>query len=92
MQLDFDLALRFEKLANQLEALRLDDYLCFCQNWKRRLLHDFCSGIARGVGFSIGFTLLGAMILYLIKNAALENLPGIGRFLAEVVRIVERNL
>ena len=92
MQLDFDLISRLEKYADRLEALRLDEYLCFRQNWKRRLLHDFFSGIARGVGFSIGFTLLGAMILFLIKNAALENLPGIGRFLAEVVRIVERNL
>ena len=60
--------------------------------WKRRLLTYLVSGAARGIGFSIGFTVLGALLLYVLQSIALANLPIIGKFLAELVRIVESNL
>ena len=60
--------------------------------WKRRLFLDLVGGVARGVGFSIGFTVLGALLLYVLQHIALANLPIIGKFLAELVRIVESNL
>ena len=53
---------------------------------------DLLSGAARGIGFSIGFTVLGALLLYVLQSIALANLPIIGKFLAELVRIVESNL
>ena len=83
---------RLEKLSRRIELLHLDAYLRYVHDWRRRLFFDFLSGIARGVGFSIGFTVLGALLLYLLRNAALSNLPVIGRFVAELVRIVESNL
>ena len=61
-------------------------------DWRKRLFFDFLSGIARGVGFSLGFSVLGALLLYILRNIALSNLPVIGKFLAELVRIVENNL
>lgn len=60
--------------------------------WKRRLFSELASGVARGIGFSIGFTVLGALLLYVLQHIALANLPIIGKFLAELVRIVESNL
>ena len=83
---------KLEALVLRCEMLKLDAFLRYNADWKRRLMMDFLSGIARGVGFSIGFTVLGAVVLYLLRNAALANLPVIGRFLAELVRIVETNL
>ncbi len=59
---------------------------------RKRLVIEFVSGIARGIGFSIGFTLLGALLLYALRNIALANLPVIGKFLADIVRIVENYL
>ena len=82
---------KLEALVSRIELLRLDAYLTYVRNWKQRLLMDFLSGIARGVGFSVGFTLLGALILYLLRNAAMSNLPIIGQFLADWVQIVETN-
>ena len=83
---------RLEQLTRRLELFHLDDFLHYVHDWRRRLFFDLLSGIARGVGFSIGFSILGALLLYLLRNAALSNLPVIGRFVAEVVRIVESNL
>jgi len=87
-----DMLRRLQQVVSRLEMLRLDAFLQYAGDWKRRLTMDFFSGIARGLGFSVGFTLLGALLLYFLKNAALTNLPIIGRFLAELVRIVETNL
>jgi len=90
---DLDYLLRrFERLSQRIDQMHLDAYLRYVHDWKRRLFFDFLSGIARGVGFSVGFSVLGALLLYLLRNMALANLPVIGRFLAELVRIVETNL
>jgi len=83
---------RFERLIQRMELLHLDAFLRYVHDWKRRLFFDFLSGIARGVGFSIGFSVLGALLLYLLRNMALSNLPVIGQFVAQLVRIVESNL
>ena len=90
---DFDFILRrFEHVAQRLELKHLEAYLRYVHDWRKRLVFDFLSGIARGVGFSLGFSVLGALLLYILKNIALSNLPVIGKFLAELVRIVENNL
>ena len=83
---------RLERLTRRMELLHLDAFLRYVRDWRKRLLFDFLSGIARGVGFSIGFSVLGALVLYLLRNIALSNMPVIGEFLAQLVRIVEMNL
>lgn len=83
---------RLERVAQRMEQMRLDAYLRYVHNWKRRLFVEFLGGIARGIGFSLGFSVLGALLIYILRNIALANLPVIGRFLAELVRIVENNL
>ena len=83
---------RLERLTQRMEALHLDAFLRYVRDWRRRLFFDFLSGIARGIGFSIGFSILGALLLYLLRHIALSNLPVIGEFLAQLVRIVENNL
>lgn len=83
---------RLEKAAERMEMLHIDAYLRYIRNWRRRFLMDFLSGIVRGIGFSVGFSILGALLIYILRNVALANLPLIGRFLAELVRIVETNL
>lgn len=86
------IARRLERVAQRMEQMRLDAYLRYVHNWKRQLLIEFLGGIARGIGFSLGFSVLGALLIFILRNIALANLPVIGRFLAELVRIVENNL
>ena len=83
---------RLELNVQRMEYMHLDAYLMYVQNWKKRLAMDFLSGIVRGIGFSVGFSILGALLIYILLNMALANLPVIGRFFADLVRIVENNL
>ena len=83
---------KLEHFVSRLELMHLDAYLRYVRNWRKRLMMDFFSGVVRGIGFSVGFSILGALLVYLLRNMAMANLPVIGRFLAELVRIVENNL
>jgi hypothetical protein len=58
-----------------------------------RLIYlNFLAGVARGVGIAIGFTILGALVIYIIKELALLNLPVIGKYIAEIVRLVQQQV
>ena len=46
----------------------------------------------RGFGFALGFSILSAVIVIVVQRLALANLPVIGEFFAEVVRMVQLKL
>lgn len=68
------------------------EYVMYLQDRRRLLLTNFLAGVMRGMGFAIGFSILGAIVVVLVQRLALENLPGIGEFFAEVVRMVQIKL
>ena len=47
------------------------------------------AGLMRGFGTAIGFTILGAAVIYFLQQLAYQNLPLIGGFIAEIMRIVD---
>lgn len=70
----------------------LTEYIEYLQNRRRLLSTNFFAGMMRGMGFAVGFSILGAFVVMLVQKLALANLPGIGDFFAEVVRIVQMKL
>ena len=83
---------QIERLTKNAEKLRLSEYLQYVSDTKRLLWVIFVSGVARGFGFAVGFSILGALLIVLLQRITVDNLPVIGEFLAEVIRVVERNL
>ena len=86
------LALRVRELCHMLEKLRLTEYMRYLNDVRRLLWINFLTGLARGFGTAIGFTILGAIAITVLQRVTVDNLPIIGRFLADVVRMVEENL
>lgn len=76
----------------QLERLRLPEYIRFLENKKRFYLMQLLAGVVRGFGSAIGFTILGAVLIWLLQGLAQRNLPVIGDFLAEIVSLVQHRL
>lgn len=70
----------------------MTEYIEYLQNRRRLLFTNFIAGLMRGLGFAIGFSILGAVVVMLVQKLALANLPGIGDFFAEIVRIVQMRL
>jgi len=87
-----ELESRVEKIALLLEKAKIGDYVNIMTRPKALLLNNFVGGLARGFGTAIGFTVLGAVVLYLMRQAVLLNLPFIGGFIAEIVKIVQDHL
>lgn len=58
----------------------------------RILWFNFLVGMARGVGTAVGFYVLTGVLFYLLSLQVVRNLPGIGSFIAEIVRLVELHL
>lgn len=83
---------RLNELALMLEKLKLADYLVHLNNVKRMIWVGFAGGLARGLGMAVGFTLLGALVLYLLQQSFLNNLPVIGAFIADIVEIANERL
>src|SRR5690625_2943327 len=89
----------FEKLVSKIEGLltvmernSLAELIELYRTPRRMLLLSFTSGVARGFGIAVGFTIIGALFLYLLGRIAMLNLPFIGEFVAEITRIVQGEL
>lgn len=83
-----DIEDRLAELAQQMEKFNLAEYMNQLNNPRRYLLVNFLGGIFRGLGMALGLTIFGAFILYVLQRLVVLNLPVIGDFLAELVRIV----
>ena len=76
---------RVDKLAGILERMRLDEYLDHVSNRRRLAWNTVLLGMLRGLGFAIGFTVLGAALMVILSRLAVNNIPVIGEFLADVL-------
>lgn len=83
---------KIDKLVMDMEKSRIREYVCYLENPKKVFFSNFLAGLARGFGASIGFTLLAAVLLYVLQKIVRWNLPIIGDFINEIARIVENNL
>lgn len=86
------LAARLEALADRVERLGLSEYARYLDDPRRLLWRNFLAGAARGVGLALGFTVLGAALTALLQRLLVRSMPGIGTFLADMVRIIQAKL
>ena len=86
------LAYNLEKLTSALENIKIMEYVEFLNNKRRMLYTNFLAGIARGLGMAVGFTILGAILVYLLKQVVFLNLPLISDFIANIVQLVNESL
>lgn len=83
---------RLDLLAAALERMRLDEYLEYVTNRRRVLLSHILFGMLRGMGFALGFSILSALVVVLLRHLVVENIPLIGGFLAEVINAIQQRL
>ncbi len=76
-----------EDLSVKMDNMRVAEYLALVTNPGKLIWMNFLLGLARGLGMGIGFTVLVALLLYIMRSWV--NLPVIGKWVAELVRIIE---
>jgi len=83
---------KLDMLGVQLERAQIADYIQLLNKPKRLLILNLLTGIARGIGFAVGFTFFAATIIYMLQKLGALNLPIIGDYIAEIVRLVQAQL
>ncbi len=83
---------KVDRISLNMEKMKLVDYLYYLEHPRKMILPNFIGGVARGFGIAIGFTLLGAFVIYILQMVVKWKLPVIGEFISEIVKIVQNNM
>jgi hypothetical protein len=83
---------KLERLSVDMEKAQLKEYVNLMQRPWQLIWRNFISGLSRGVGIALGFTFFAATIVYLLQFLGALNLPIVGDYIADIVRIVQRQL
>ena len=81
-----------ERLIFTLEKMNLKAYIDHITDRRRMVVSTLMYGMLRGLGFSFGFTVLGAVMIALLKFLLENNLPQVGAFVAEVIHAIEARI
>ena len=83
---------RMVQLLGALERMRLDEYVRHMGSRRRLILDSLLAGLFRGLGFTLGVALTGALAAALVRHVVVENIPLIGGFLAEVIHAIQARM
>lgn len=86
------LSRELERLSTGMERAKIAEYVDLLNRPFSLIWRNLVGGMARGVGIAIGFTFFAATILYVLQLIGKLNLPIIGDYIADIVRIVQRQL
>ena len=78
-----------ERLLNFLEKKRIEQLIDLLGSKKEIIKRNFLAGVFRGMGFGIGVTVITAIIIYFLQKLVRLNLPWVGKFITDIVEIVE---
>jgi len=83
---------KVDQISLNMEKFKLVDYVYYLEHPEKMLFANFLGGLARGFGAAIGFTILSAIALIVLRTVVMWNLPVIGAFISEIVKMVQGNL
>ncbi len=84
--------LKIEEISYNMEKLGISEYLEMLHNPRRLFFTNFWAGIYRGFGMAIGFTILAGLVIYVLQEIITLNIPVIGDFIANIVKIVQNQM
>ena len=79
---------QLDNLMYIIEKSRIRDYMILTDSRKRLFTTNFIAGVGKGFGQAIGFSVLTAIVLYLVSKWV--NLPIIGEYIAKFLDIVDQ--
>ena len=80
-----------KKINENLENARIQELIDFLGSKRKIFIRNLIAGISKGLGFGIGFYLITALLIYLLQYIVKLNIPIIGKYISDIVDIVELN-
>lgn len=83
-----------EKIISKWSAARITDTYMFLKRPWKTIWANVIVGISRGVGFVIGVSIIGVLLITLIANVLSQfvSIPILGEFIAMIVKSVQTYL
>lgn len=78
-----------EKLNNSLENSRIEELIDLLGSKRKIFFRNLIAGVSKGLGFSIGFYIITAILIYILQYIVKLNIPIIGKYIADIVEIVQ---
>jgi len=83
---------KLESVSNDMERAKIAEYVDLLNRPFALVWRNLIGGLARGVGIALGFTFFAATIVYVLQMLGKLNLPIVGDYIADIVRIVQHQL
>lgn len=87
---NIELISKINKLMYLLDNKKIIESLELFNNKRKMFTRNLLSGITKGIGTGIGFTIITAIIIYVLQKIIRLNIPIIGRYINDILDIVER--
>ena len=81
---------RLLRLMRRMDKSGFYDYMLYINNTKRFILRNLLAGVSRGVGAAIGFSILGAVMLMILRSIAESSIPYIAEFVSRIIEIIDK--
>lgn len=78
------------QLAQNLDKAGFYEYITYVNNKKHIFRRSFLTGVLRGIGSAIGFTLCAAVIILILQGLASSSIPYIADFISRIIDIIEK--
>lgn len=75
------------ELMKKFDFWGIGEFITFLKNPTRIFFLNLLAGLGRGVGFALGFTILTALVIFLLKRAV--SVPVIGNYIAQLLEFIQ---
>lgn len=80
-----------DKLSATLEKGNLQELTYMLGSKKEIIIRNLLAGTFRGIGIGIGVTVITAILIMLLRRIVALNIPLIGKYVTDIVEIVEKS-
>lgn len=83
---------QLDALIDSLKYQEIAEYVQLMNQPRKLIVNNLMSGIARGVGIALGVTVFLVTALYVLRALGALNLPIVGDYIADIVKVVQSQL
>ncbi len=80
-----------DKLSETLEKGNIEELTYMLGSKKQIIVRNFLAGIFRGIGIGIGITVITSILIIILNKIVALNIPLIGKYVTDIVEIVEKS-